>query len=155
MRIPREICAFIMHLPYKGALSIAPVCPSVCMYVCPLLCAIRKVVKHDPCNWWCNFEVKRSEVNVIVTLLSCKAASTPDTCSRIQCIHLYPDKVARPGYLYPATCIWCKCGLTTLGKLSHTEICLCHEEIWFRTGQRVVMLSAAGKVTVGMTESNK
>jgi len=33
------------------------------------------------------------------------------------CIHLYPCtsiriQVDRPGYLYPATCIWCKRGFT-------------------------------------------
>ena len=31
------------------------------------------------------------------------------------CIHLYPDiRVARPGYLYPATCIWCKRGFIVI-----------------------------------------
>ena len=42
------------------------------------------------------------------------------------CIRLYMYRriqVARPGYLYPATCIWCKRGLTVISLYWYTCIC--------------------------------
>jgi len=62
------------------------------------------------------------------------------------CIHLYPDTIARLRYLYPATCTWCKRGLRAaqLNSQAHSNnihhsalalrltvslslcVCLCH-----------------------------